>query len=144
MYMCTFMYCSSYEQCMPKCQEVSQNRPLQMVHRSTWRNVGHDKKLRQFRHMLSLMKNVCIFCHVFNEYVEDMATFITLAKIYSTKYFWNIVNLRKQVHGLKVERYYTPNKGYLWEIECNLGFFFTTLTFCSNHAHVCTNNVIVT
>ena len=41
----------------------------------------------QFRHLLLLAKFVSH--RFFNDYIEDMATFTALAKIYSTKYFYN-------------------------------------------------------
>ena len=40
---------------------------------------------RQFRHVLLLAK----FLSCVNDYVEDMATFTALARIYSTEYFCN-------------------------------------------------------
>ena len=48
------------------------------------RKVSPGEKFRQFRHLLSLAK-----FESFNDYIEDMATFTTLVKIYSIEYFCN-------------------------------------------------------
>ena len=49
------------------------------------------EKFRQFRHLLLLAKFLSrkYFVLCYNDYIEDMATFTTLAKIYFTDYFCN-------------------------------------------------------
>ena len=42
-----------------------------------------------FYYLLSLAKFLANFLSCVNDYIEDMATFTTLAKIYSTEYFCN-------------------------------------------------------
>ena len=48
----------------------------------------------QFRHLLLLAKFVSVnFLSCVNDYIEDMAIFTALAKIYSTEYFCNTKEL---------------------------------------------------
>ena len=54
------------------------------------RKFSPGEKFRQFRHLLLLAKFfIREFLSRVNDYIEDMATFTALVKIYSIKYFCN-------------------------------------------------------